>query len=113
MFQCVGNPKFPIADMYAFWGAKELYIYCDVWKISLNIDKKLVYISLVVDWESVMTITNDRNCQRWKTANYNKIQTDFFNMVEQRNIFFKTGELKTTPWKQQKNEITLLWGDSG
>ena len=103
MFQCVRNPKFPIADMYAFWGAKELYIYCDVWKISLNIDKKLVYISLVVDWESVMTVTNDRNCQRWKTANYNKIQADFFNMVEQRNIFFKTGKLKTTPWKQQKN----------
>lgn len=30
MFQCVGDPKFPIADIYAFWGAKELYIYCDV-----------------------------------------------------------------------------------
>lgn len=30
MFQCVGNPKFPIADMYAFCGAEELYIYCDV-----------------------------------------------------------------------------------
>lgn len=30
MFQCVGDPKFPIADIYAFWGAKELYIYRDV-----------------------------------------------------------------------------------
>ena len=26
-------------------------------------------------------------------------------MVEQRNIFFKTGELKTTPWKQQKMKL--------